>query len=114
MFPEPAYRSMTESLPAIDVVELSWEIQRRRVSRHILLELYSASEKFLRPVDLAGLPPETEDAARRHIRRDMLGTGDQLRRQGAKSKRALRAYGNALLNSAQSACSLSCDKSAPP
>jgi len=72
IFAELAPRSVIEWLLAIDVVELSWEIQRYRVLRHKLLEHYreEAIEHSLRHIDLAGLPPETEDEARYQIRRN--------------------------------------------
>jgi hypothetical protein len=72
IFADLAPRSAIEWLLAIDVVELSWEIQRYRVLRHKLLEHYreQAIEQALRHIDLAGLPPETEDAAIYEIRRN--------------------------------------------
>ena len=59
-------------LLAIDVVELSWEIQRYRILRHKLLDHYreTAIEQTLRHIDLAELPPEMEDATRYQIRRN--------------------------------------------
>jgi hypothetical protein len=72
IFAELAPRSVIEWLLAIDVVELSWEIQRYKILRHKLLEHYREKtiEHALRHIDLAGLPPETEDGARYHIRRN--------------------------------------------
>lgn len=67
-----APRNVIEWLLAVDVVELSWEIQRYRVLRHKLLDHYreKAIEQTLRHIDLAELPPEMEDAACHHIRRN--------------------------------------------
>ena len=72
IFAELAPRSVIEWLLAIDVVELSWEIQRYRVLRHKLLEHYreEAIEQSLRHIELAGLPPEMEGAASYQIRRN--------------------------------------------
>jgi hypothetical protein len=67
-----APRNVIEWLLAVDLVELSWEIQRYRVLRHKLLDHYreKAIEQTLRHIDLAELPPEMEDAACYHIRRN--------------------------------------------
>jgi hypothetical protein len=60
IFADLAPRTAIEWLLAIDVVELSWEIQRYRVLRHKLLDHYreNAVEQTLRHIDLAELPPE--------------------------------------------------------
>jgi hypothetical protein len=60
-----APRSAIEWLLAIDVAELSWEIQRYRLLRHKLLETYrqKAIEAALRRVDMIGIAPEFEDEA---------------------------------------------------
>src|SRR5262249_5010469 len=52
-------------LLAIDVAELSWEIQRYRVLRHKALEIYrqKAIEAALRSIDMIGIAPEFEDEA---------------------------------------------------
>jgi hypothetical protein len=72
IFADLAPQTAIEWLFAIDVVELSWEIQRYRLLRHKLLEHYreKAVEQTLCHIDLAELPPEMEDAARYHIRRN--------------------------------------------
>jgi hypothetical protein len=72
IFADLAPRSVIEWLLAIDVVELSWEIQRYRILRHKLLEHFreQAIEQTLRHIDLAGLPSETEDHARYQIQRN--------------------------------------------
>jgi hypothetical protein len=72
IFSEIAPRSAIEWLLAVDVVELSWEIERYRLLRHKILEHYRqhAIEQSLRNIDLAGIPPKLEDAARCHIRRN--------------------------------------------
>ncbi|WP_235983954.1 hypothetical protein [Bradyrhizobium australiense] len=72
IFADLAPRTVIEWLLAIDVLELSWEIQRYRVLRHKLLEHYreTAIEQTLRHIDLAELPPEMEAAARCQIRRN--------------------------------------------
>ncbi|WP_247816970.1 hypothetical protein [Bradyrhizobium sp. 40] len=58
-------QSAVEWLLAIDVAELSWEMQRYRVLRHRLLNTYrqKAIEMTLRRVDLAGVIPEFRDIA---------------------------------------------------
>ncbi|WP_409190037.1 hypothetical protein [Bradyrhizobium sp. RDM4] len=50
---------------AIDVAELSWEIQRYRVLRHKVLETYrqKAIEAALRSIDMVGIAPGFEDEA---------------------------------------------------
>ena len=72
IFADLAPRSVIEWLLAIDVVELSWEIQRYRILRHKLLEHFreNAIEQTLLHIDLAGLPSETEDHARHQIQRN--------------------------------------------
>lgn len=58
-------QSAIECLLAIDIAELSWEIQRYRVLRHRLLSTYrqKAVEMTLRRVDLAGIAPDFQDVA---------------------------------------------------
>ena len=67
---ELAPRSAIEWLLAIDVVELSWEIQRYRLLRQKLLECYRqhAIEYSLLQIDLAGIPSDYADQASEHIR----------------------------------------------
>ncbi|MCK1643004.1 hypothetical protein IVA95_36960 [Bradyrhizobium sp. 157] len=74
IFAELAPQSAIEWLLAIDMVELSWEIQRYRVLRHKLLEHYreNAIAQSLHHIDLAGIPPEIEPVAVNHIRRNAL------------------------------------------
>lgn len=65
IFADLAPRSAIEWLLAIDVAELSWEIQRHRVLRHKLLETYrqKAIETALRRIDMVGIAPEFEAEA---------------------------------------------------
>jgi hypothetical protein len=72
IFQDIAPNTAIEWLLAIDVVELSWEIQRYRVLKHKLLEHYrqSAIEHSLRYIDLAGIPPEVQQIANYHIRQN--------------------------------------------
>ena len=57
-----APQSAVEWLLAIDVVELSWEIQRYQLLRQKILERFrqSAIEHSLRQIDLACIPQELE------------------------------------------------------
>ncbi|WP_456705190.1 hypothetical protein [Bradyrhizobium sp. USDA 4449] len=65
IFADLAPRSAIEWLLAIDVAELSWEIQRYRLLRHKLLETYrqKAIEATLRRIDLAGIVFESQAEA---------------------------------------------------
>src|SRR5262249_47895166 len=65
IFEDLAPRSAIEWLLVIDVVELSWEIQRYRLLRHKLLETYrqKAIEAALRRIDMVGIAPESSDEA---------------------------------------------------
>lgn len=65
IFADLAPRSAIEWLLAIDVAELSWEIQRYRCLRHKLLQAYrqKAVEAALRRIDMIGIAPEFEDQA---------------------------------------------------
>ncbi|MDH2349935.1 hypothetical protein QCM80_04455 [Bradyrhizobium sp. SSUT112] len=65
IFAELAPRSAIEWLLAIDVAELSWEIQRYRVLRHKVLETYrqKAIEAALRSIDMVGIAPGFEGEA---------------------------------------------------
>ncbi|WP_375161685.1 hypothetical protein [Bradyrhizobium sp. RDT46] len=58
-------QSAIEWLLAIDIAELSWEMQRYRVLRHKVLSTYrqKAVEMTLRRVDLAGIAPDFQDVA---------------------------------------------------
>ncbi len=68
IFQDIAPQSAIEWLLAIDVAELSWEIQRYRILRHKLLESYrqKAIEMTLRRIDVAGIAPDFKDAAERY------------------------------------------------
>jgi hypothetical protein len=65
IFADLAPRSAIEWLLAIDVAELSWEIQRYRMLRHKLLETYrqKAIEAALRRIDMIGIAPGFEEEA---------------------------------------------------
>ncbi|WP_448041530.1 hypothetical protein [Bradyrhizobium liaoningense] len=65
IFRDLAPQSAIEWLFAIDIAELSWEMQRYRVLRHRLLNTYrqKAIEMTLRRVDFAGIAPEFQDIA---------------------------------------------------
>ncbi|GMO16320.1 hypothetical protein [Bradyrhizobium sp. TM233] len=65
IFADLAPRSAIEWLLAIDVAELSWDIQRYRMLRHRLLETYrqKAVEATLRRIDMVGIDPEFEAEA---------------------------------------------------
>nr|WP_249157407.1 hypothetical protein [Bradyrhizobium diazoefficiens] len=58
-------QSAIEWLLAIDIAELSWEMQRYRVLRHRLLSTYrqKAIEMTLRRIDVAGIAPDFQDVA---------------------------------------------------
>ncbi|WP_247483178.1 hypothetical protein [Bradyrhizobium sp. 15] len=58
-----------EWLLAIDVAELSWEIQRYRILRHKLLESYrqKAIEMTLRRIDVPGIVPHFKNDGERYI-----------------------------------------------
>jgi len=65
IFADLAPRSAIEWLLALDIVELSWEIQRYRMLRHKLLEIsrQKAIEAVLRHIDMVGIDPEFEEKA---------------------------------------------------
>jgi len=65
-------KSAIEWLLAIDIVELSWEIERYRLLRHKILTQYreQAIEQCLRRIDLLEIPSESDGLARRQIRRN--------------------------------------------
>lgn len=67
-------QSALEWLLAIDVAEISWEIQRYRLLRHKVLAAFrlKAIEASLRRVDLAGIAPEFQDEAERYIQQNAL------------------------------------------
>jgi hypothetical protein len=72
IFSELAPGSAIEWLLAIDVVELSWEIQRYRLLRHRLLENYRqrAIEHCLRQIDLPGIPLTSRELACDYIQQN--------------------------------------------
>ncbi|WP_050424653.1 hypothetical protein [Bradyrhizobium tropiciagri] len=74
IFADLAPQSAIEWLLAIDVAELSWEIQRYRLLRHRLLATYrqQAIEAALRRIDMAGIAPEVEDEADYYTRQNAL------------------------------------------
>ncbi|WP_439374568.1 hypothetical protein [Bradyrhizobium sp. DASA03120] len=65
IFADLAPRSAIEWLLAIDIAELSWEIQRYRLLRHKLLETHrqKAIEAALRHIDMIGIVPQFEAEA---------------------------------------------------
>ncbi|MCK1735101.1 hypothetical protein IVA79_14245 [Bradyrhizobium sp. 138] len=65
IFRDIAPQSAIEWLLAIDIAELSWEMQRYRVLRHRLLITYrqKAIEMTLRRIDVVGIAPDFQDAA---------------------------------------------------
>src|SRR3954451_17470017 len=67
-----APKSAIEWLLAVDVIELSWEIERYRTLRHKILMQYreQAIEQCLRRIDLLEIPPEADGLARQQIRRN--------------------------------------------
>jgi hypothetical protein len=69
---EIAPQSGIEWLWTMDLVELSWDIQRYRVLRHKVLEMHrqNAIESALRRVDGAGIPSAFQEQACRQIRQN--------------------------------------------
>ncbi|WP_018317100.1 hypothetical protein [Bradyrhizobium sp. WSM2793] len=74
IFADLAPRSAIEWLLAIDVAELSWDIQRYRMLRHKLLESYrqKAVEAALRRIDIFGIDPNFEDQAEYYTQQNAL------------------------------------------
>ncbi|TFV71246.1 hypothetical protein E4K64_27950 [Bradyrhizobium frederickii] len=74
IFADLAPRSAIEWLLAIDVAELSWEIQRYRMLRHKLLETYrqKAIEAALRQIDMVGIDPDFEHQAEYYTQQNAL------------------------------------------
>ncbi|WLA79960.1 hypothetical protein [Bradyrhizobium elkanii] len=74
IFTDLAPRSAIEWLLAIDVAELSWEIQRYRLLRHRLLVTYrqKAIEAALRHIDMISIAPEFEEEAEYYTRQNAL------------------------------------------
>ncbi|MGY3590496.1 hypothetical protein ACVIGB_009921 [Bradyrhizobium sp. USDA 4341] len=69
IFADLAPRSAIECLLAIDVAELSWEIQCRRLLHHRLPATYrqKAIEVALRRIDMAGIAPACGTSVNLHI-----------------------------------------------
>jgi hypothetical protein len=67
-----APQSAIEWLLVIDIIELSWEIERYRLLRTNVLRNFrqQAIEQGLRRIDLAGSFPEDDPTANRHIHRN--------------------------------------------
>jgi hypothetical protein len=65
-----APRSAIEWLLALDVVELSWDIQRYRILRHKTLETFrqQAIEQTLNRIDLIGIPTSFRVEAKHYTR----------------------------------------------
>ncbi|MGY4291878.1 hypothetical protein ACVWXO_011144 [Bradyrhizobium sp. LM2.7] len=65
IFQDIAPQSAIEWLLAMDIAELSWEMQRDRVLRHRLLNIYRQKqvEVSLRRIDVAGIVPELQGPA---------------------------------------------------
>lgn len=74
IFADLAPRSAIEWLFAIDIAELSWEIQRYRMLRHKLVETYrqKAIEATLRRIDMIGIDPDFEDQAEYYTQQNAL------------------------------------------
>ncbi|MCA1528757.1 hypothetical protein [Bradyrhizobium yuanmingense] len=74
IFADLAPRSAIEWLLAIDVAELSWEIQRYRTLRHKLLETHrqQAIAAALRRIDMAGIDPDFEPQAEYYTQQNAL------------------------------------------
>ncbi|MBP0116032.1 hypothetical protein, partial [Bradyrhizobium vignae] len=67
-------QSAIEWLLAIDIAELSWEMQRYRVLRHRLLRTYrqKAVEMTLRRIDVVGVPHHSQQIAELHTIKNAL------------------------------------------
>lgn len=74
IFADLAPQSAIEWLLAIDVAELSWDIQRYRMLRHKLLETYrqKAIEAALRRIDMIGIDPDFEHQAEYYTQQNAL------------------------------------------
>jgi hypothetical protein len=75
---EIAPKSPIEWLLALDLVELSWDVERYRVLRHKLLQTYrqDAIEQALRRIDLAGIPSGQTSVATCQIKRTVASWAD--------------------------------------
>jgi hypothetical protein len=67
-----APQSGIEWLWTIDLIELSWDIQRYRTLRHKVLETHRqrAIEQALRNIDCAGVPAASKEVVLRHIQQN--------------------------------------------
>jgi hypothetical protein len=67
-----APQSGIEWLWTIDLIELSWDIQRYRTLRHKVLETHRqrAIEQVLLRIDCAGIPAASQEMALRHIQQN--------------------------------------------
>jgi hypothetical protein len=94
IFREIAPRCAIEWLLAVDLVELSWDIQRYRILRHKTLESYrqEAIEQALRRIDCAGVPAAYEDTARRYTKHNALSWRHD-REVAAEIEARLASYG---------------------
>ncbi|MCA1495204.1 MULTISPECIES: hypothetical protein [unclassified Bradyrhizobium] len=74
IFADLAPRSAIEWLLAIDVAELSWEIQRYRMLRHKLLETsrQKAIAAALLRIDMTGIDPDFEEKAASYTQQNAL------------------------------------------
>jgi len=74
IFADLAPRSAIEWLLAIDIAELSWEIQRYRMLRHKLLETYrqKAIETALCHIDMVEIDPDFEEQAEYYTQQNAL------------------------------------------
>jgi hypothetical protein len=94
VFCEIAPRCAIEWLLTIDLVELSWDIQRYRILRHRVLENYrqKAIEQALRRIDCAGIPAAYEDTARHYTKQNALSWRHD-REAAAEIEARLASYG---------------------
>jgi hypothetical protein len=94
IFREIAPRCAIEWLLAIDLVELSWDIQRYRILRHKVLESYrqKAIEKVLCRIDCAGIPAASESTARHYTKQNALNWCHD-REAAAEIEARLASYG---------------------
>ena len=91
---QTAPRSAIEWLLAIDLVELSLEIQRYRLLRHKVLEAYrqKAIEATLRCIDMVGIAPDMEDLAEHYTLQNALSwRSDRIAAREIEAR--LAAYG---------------------
>jgi hypothetical protein len=94
IFCEIAPRCAIEWLLAIDLVELSWDIQRYRILRHTILEGHrqKAIEQTLRRIDCAGIPAAFENIAHHYTKQNALSWRHD-REAAAEIEARLASYG---------------------